>query len=57
MPQTVELNDKVKAAMRQTETPTNKSGGQGQKVRSPNSTPGSATKTPESLKLHRNPYK
>jgi hypothetical protein len=53
---TVELTDKVKAAMRQTETDLNKSGGVAQRVRSPWSTPGSVTPSPASLGIHGAPY-
>jgi hypothetical protein len=47
--------DKIKQAMRQVETPLNK--GPAQKVRSPNSTPGSATRSPASLGVHKDPYR
>jgi hypothetical protein len=53
MPTSVEEN---KAAMRQVETPLNKSGGAAQKVRSPWSTPGSVTNSPPSLGIHGAPY-
>jgi hypothetical protein len=53
MPTTIEEN---KAAMRQVETPLNKSGGAAQRVRSPNSTKSSATPNPPSLGIHGAPY-
>jgi hypothetical protein len=56
MPDNDDCNARAKAAMRQLDTPLNKSEKEGQKVRSPNSTPGSASKTPKSLNIHRDPY-
>jgi hypothetical protein len=53
MPTSVEEN---KRAMRQTETPLNKSGGAATKVKSPWSTPGSVTPSPPSLGIHGLPY-
>jgi hypothetical protein len=53
-----DCNEIAKAAMRQKDTAPelNKSGGTAQQVRSPWTTPGSATKTPESLGIHGSPY-
>jgi hypothetical protein len=56
MPDPNDCNEKAKAAIRQVETPLNKSGGAAQQVRSPWTTPGSVTKTPESLNIHDAPY-
>ena len=53
--QTADRNVKLCATMRQRETPLNKDGGAGQKVRSSRQVPvGEVTKTSKS---HRDPYK
>jgi hypothetical protein len=51
--ETVDLNNKAKAAMRQRETPLSS---EPRVVRSPNSTPNSATKTPKPVVKHKTPY-
>jgi hypothetical protein len=53
--ETVNINNRVKAAMRQTETPLNKGGAQGQKVRSSSTTSGNGTKGRGPLNTSTNP--
>jgi hypothetical protein len=55
--ETVNLNNRMKSAMRQTETSLNKGGAQGQKVRSTSTTSGAGSKGRGPLNTSTNPNK